>query len=85
MQRVIPDTNVVFVRLASNGERLCTIRSVDMSPITAFYVHECEGSSRMGARPRRFLFTGMANGSIQVCEKKGCGTEKRIIYWSCFR
>lgn len=54
------------MRLASNGERLCTIRSVDGSPITSFFVHECEGSNRMGAKPRRFLFAGSANGSIQV-------------------
>lgn len=54
------------MRLASNGDRLCTIRSVDGSPITSFFIHECEGSNRMGARPRRFLFTGSANGSIQV-------------------
>ncbi|KAI1727139.1 BTB/POZ domain-containing protein [Ditylenchus destructor] len=66
VQRIVPDTNLVFVRLASNGERLCTIRAVDGSAITAFFIHECEGSNRMGARPRRYLFTGMANGSIQM-------------------
>uniref|UniRef100_A0A915ECJ2 Uncharacterized protein n=1 Tax=Ditylenchus dipsaci TaxID=166011 RepID=A0A915ECJ2_9BILA len=66
VQRIVPDTNLVFVRLASNGERLCTIRAVDGSAITAFFIHECEGSNRMGARPRRYLFTEMANGSIQM-------------------
>jgi hypothetical protein len=65
IQRVIADTNTLFVRLASTGERLCTIKSIDGSIITSFYVHECEGSNRMGAR-RRFLFTGMANGTVQV-------------------
>lgn len=29
-------------------------------------VRECEGSSRMGSRPRRYLFTGHGNGSIQM-------------------
>ena len=40
VQRLVPDTNQCFVRLASNGERLCTVRTVDGSGITAFYVHE---------------------------------------------
>lgn len=66
VQRIVPDTNQVFVRLASNGDRLCTIRSVDGSAISAFLVHECEGSNRMGARPRRYLFTGTANGTVQM-------------------
>lgn len=69
VQRVVTDTNTLFIRLASTGERLCTIKSIDNSIITAFYVHECEGSNRMGAR-RRFLFTGMDNGTVQVCFKK---------------
>ena len=42
------------------------IKSVDNSTVTAFCVHECEGSSRMGSRPRRYLFTGHSNGGIQV-------------------
>ncbi|VDK42203.1 unnamed protein product [Anisakis simplex] len=68
VQRVIPETNQIFVRLASNGDRLCTIRSVDGSAITAFLVHECDGSNRMGSRPRRYLFTGTAN-DILKCEQ----------------
>lgn len=66
IQRVVPDSNTVFILLASTGERLCTIKSVDGQPITAFFVHECEGSNRMGAKPRRYLFAGMADGSIQM-------------------
>ncbi|KAM3716839.1 BTB/POZ domain-containing protein [Dirofilaria immitis] len=65
VQRVVPGTNQVFVRLASNGDRLCTIRTVGDSAITAFLVHECEGS-RVNSRPRRFLFTGTSDGSIQM-------------------
>lgn len=46
--------------------RVCEVRSVDGTSITAFVVHECEGSSRIGSRPRRYLFSGHANGSIQM-------------------
>ena len=66
VQKVVPETDQLFVRLASNGKRVCVIRSVDNSVITSFCVHECEGSSRMGSRPRRFIFTGHSNGAIQM-------------------
>ncbi|CAG9859483.1 unnamed protein product [Phyllotreta striolata] len=66
VQKVVPDSDQIFVRLASNGKRICVIKSIDGSTVTAFYVHECEGSSRMGSRPRRFIFTGHSNGSIQM-------------------
>lgn len=46
--------------------RVCEVRSVDGMSITAFTVHECEGSSRIGSRPRRYLFSGHSNGSIQM-------------------
>lgn len=39
---------------------------MDGTSITAFVVHECEGSSRIGSRPRRYLFSGHSNGSIQM-------------------
>ena len=42
------------------------LKSVDGSVISAFGIHECEGSSRMGSRPRRYIFTGHCNGTIQV-------------------
>uniref|UniRef100_A0A671K3S7 BTB/POZ domain-containing protein KCTD3 n=1 Tax=Sinocyclocheilus anshuiensis TaxID=1608454 RepID=A0A671K3S7_9TELE len=66
IQRVVPDTDKLYVRLSSNGKRLCEVRSVDGTSITAFVVHECEGSSRIGSRPRRYLFSGHSNGSIQM-------------------
>jgi len=66
VQKVVPETDVLTVRLASKGTRVCEIRSVDNSVITSFCVHECEGSSRMGSRPRRFIFTGHSNGAIQM-------------------
>lgn len=39
---------------------------MDGTSITSFMVHECEGSSRIGSRPRRYLFSGHSNGSIQM-------------------
>lgn len=42
------------------------VKAVDGTTITSFCVHECEGSSRMGSRPRRFIFTGHSNGAIQM-------------------
>ncbi|XP_078720725.1 BTB/POZ domain-containing protein KCTD3-like isoform X1 [Lampetra fluviatilis] len=66
IQKVVPVTDQLLVRLSSTGRRICEIRSVDATTITCFTVHECEGSSRMGSRPRRYLFTGHANGSIQM-------------------
>ena len=50
VQKVVPETDTLFVRLASNGKRICVIRSVDGTTITSFCVHECEGSSRVGSR-----------------------------------
>lgn len=46
--------------------RVCVIRAADGVTITSFCVHECEGSSRMGSRPRRFIFTGHSNGGVQI-------------------
>ncbi|CAG7835898.1 unnamed protein product [Allacma fusca] len=66
IQKVVPETDQLYVRLASNGKRICTIKSVDATTITSFCVHECEGSSRMGSRPRRFIFTGHSSGAIQM-------------------
>ncbi|KAL3287370.1 hypothetical protein HHI36_001844 [Cryptolaemus montrouzieri] len=66
IQKVVPDADQLFVRLASNGKRVCIIKAVDGSTVSTFCVHECEGSSRMGSRPRRFIFTGHSNGSIQM-------------------
>ena len=58
VQRVVPETDTIFVRAASNGRRVCVINSVDNTTVTSFCVHECEGSSRIGSRPRRFIITG---------------------------
>ncbi|XP_053314663.1 BTB/POZ domain-containing protein KCTD3 [Spea bombifrons] len=66
IQKVVPITNKLFVRLSSTGKRICEIQAVDCTTITCFTVSECEASSRMGSRPRRYLFTGHSNGSIQM-------------------
>lgn len=66
VQKVIPETPELYVRLASNGKRVCVIRAVDGITITCFCVHECDGSNRMGSRPRRFIFTGHSNGALQM-------------------
>lgn len=29
-------------------------------------MHECEGPTRLNSRPRRYLFTGHSNGTIQI-------------------
>ncbi|KRZ35468.1 BTB/POZ domain-containing protein KCTD3 [Trichinella pseudospiralis] len=66
VQKVVPDTSQLYIRLASTGERVCVIKSVDGSSISSYLVHECEWSSGTGACSRRFLFTGHNNGSVQV-------------------
>ncbi|XP_062966276.1 SH3KBP1-binding protein 1 isoform X4 [Cynocephalus volans] len=66
IQKVVPSASKLFVRLSSTGQRVCSVRSVDGSPTTAFTVLECEGSRRLGSRPRRYLLTGQANGSLAM-------------------
>ncbi|XP_037946809.1 BTB/POZ domain-containing protein KCTD3 [Teleopsis dalmanni] len=58
VQKVVPETDQLYVRLASNGVRVCIIKSVDGSTITSFEV-----LSRMGSR---FMITGHCNGAIQI-------------------
>ena len=82
VQKVVPfETNQIYVRFCSTGtraistinshvcivgRRVAVVRSVDSSPISCFTIHECEGPSRLSTRPRRFIFTGHDNGSIQL-------------------
>ncbi|CAF3496126.1 unnamed protein product [Rotaria socialis] len=67
VQKVVPfETNQIYVRFCSTGKRVAIVRSVDSSPISCFTIHECEGPSRLSTRPRRFIFTGHDNGSIQL-------------------
>ncbi|CAG9565568.1 unnamed protein product [Danaus chrysippus] len=62
IQKVVPDTDTLYVRLASNGKRVCTIRSVDGSAVSCFVVVECEGA----LRPRRLLLCGHRSGAAQM-------------------
>ncbi|XP_026314953.1 BTB/POZ domain-containing protein KCTD3 [Hyposmocoma kahamanoa] len=62
IQKVVPDTDTLYVRLASNGKRVCTIRSVDSSAVSCFTVAECEGA----LRPRRLLLCGHRSGAAQM-------------------
>jgi len=64
LQKVVQNSNELFVCLASTGKRLCSLRSVDGSDITAHSIHECDSSSR--TRMRRYILTGHQNGSIQM-------------------
>ncbi|KAK4473071.1 hypothetical protein MN116_004262 [Schistosoma mekongi] len=66
VQKLTPQANQLFVRLASTGKRICVIHSVDRSPVSSFTVHEHDGFNRVGAHPRRYIFTGHSNGTIQV-------------------
>ncbi|KAF9415458.1 hypothetical protein HW555_006880 [Spodoptera exigua] len=56
------DCDTLYVRLASNGKRVCTIRSVDGSAVSCFVVAECEGA----LRPRRLLLCGHRSGATQM-------------------
>ncbi|XP_039257042.2 SH3KBP1-binding protein 1-like [Styela clava] len=66
IQKVVPVSDRLFVRLSSSGQRVTEVESVDGSMITCYCLHECESSTRMGSRPRRYLFTGHSNGAIQI-------------------
>lgn len=66
IQKVVPETDQLYIRLSSTGKRICVIKSVDGTTISAFCVHECEGSNRMGSRPRRYIFTGHTSGALQM-------------------
>ncbi|KAH9515327.1 BTB/POZ domain-containing protein kctd3 [Bulinus truncatus] len=66
VQKVVSNTDQLFIRQSASGKRICVIKAVDGSTISSFCVHECEGSNRMGSCPRRYLFTGHSNGSVQM-------------------
>lgn len=65
VERLRASTDHVSVMMASNGQRICTLKSVDGSLITSYCVHECEAVA-MGNRSRRYILTGHSNGHIQV-------------------
>jgi len=65
IERFRTETDSANVLTASNGQKICTLRSVDNSLITAYCVHECEAVA-MGNRSRRYILTGHSNGHLQV-------------------
>ncbi len=65
IERFRSQTDHANVLTASNGQKICTLRSVDGSLITAYCVHECEAVA-MGNRSRRYILTGHCNGHVQV-------------------
>ena len=65
IESVRPASARLNVLLASNGQRICSISSIDGSSITAYCVHECEAVA-MGSRSRRYVLTGHSNGHVQV-------------------
>uniref|UniRef100_A0A2K5EQF4 BTB/POZ domain-containing protein KCTD3 n=1 Tax=Aotus nancymaae TaxID=37293 RepID=A0A2K5EQF4_AOTNA len=67
IQKVVPAPKARVTAFPNTPPpRVCSVRSVDGSPTTAFTVLECEGSRRLGSRPRRYLLTGQANGSLAM-------------------
>ncbi|CAG2104925.1 unnamed protein product, partial [Medioppia subpectinata] len=56
IERFRTQTDSANVLTASNGQKICTLRSVDNSMITAYCVHECEAVA-MGNRSRRYILT----------------------------
>ena len=59
------NTDSANVLTASNGQKICSLSSVDGSLITSYCVHECEAVA-MGNRSRRYILTGHSNGHLQV-------------------
>ena len=66
IQKLLPNSETLYIRTSSSGAHLAEVKSVDGSMVTCFCLHECEGSSRVGSRPRSYLFTGHCNGTIQI-------------------
>ncbi|XP_053214439.1 BTB/POZ domain-containing protein KCTD3-like [Panonychus citri] len=63
MYRSQADT--IHVMMASDGERKLSLHSVDGSPITTYFVHECDTISMVN-RSKRYIFTGHENGNVQI-------------------
>ncbi|XP_015786942.1 BTB/POZ domain-containing protein KCTD3-like [Tetranychus urticae] len=55
----------IHVLMASDGERKFSLHSVDDSPITTYFVHECDTISMVN-RSKRYIFTGHENGNVQI-------------------
>ena len=67
---------------------VCVIKSVNGHNISSFCVHECEASNRIGARSRKFLFTGHSGGGIQMWDlstalEMSSKGEEGSTFWDC--
>ena len=66
-----------MLRLASNGERVTEIQSVDDSAIVAFCEHDCNSSTtRSSSGTSNILFTGHDNGVIQMWDLATAGKKQ---------
>ena len=69
----------ILLRLASNGERVTEIQSVDDSAIVAFCEHDCNSSTtRSSSGTSNILFTGHDNGVIQMWDLATAGKKRTI-------
>ena len=67
----------ILLRLASNGERVTEIQSVDDSAIVAFCEHDCNSSTtRSSSGTSNILFTGHDNGVIQMWDLATAGKKQ---------
>ena len=65
--------------MASNGERVTEIQSVDDSAIVAFCEHDCNSSTtRSSSGTSNILFTGHDNGVIQMWDLATAGKKQQI-------
>ncbi|XP_065563547.1 BTB/POZ domain-containing protein KCTD3-like [Artemia franciscana] len=80
LQRVVPDSDLLYVRLASNGKRICVIKSVDGSSISCSCLYECESVTRSSQRPRRLLLTGHESGTVQMWDLSTALDPKEAAY-----
>ena len=62
IEKITSHTDHINALVASSGQRICTLKSIDGSLVTSYCVHECEA----GSRSRRYILTGHNNGGVQV-------------------
>ena len=90
IEKIRQSSDHINVLFSSNGQRICSLRSVDDSLITSYCIHECEAVA-MGNRPRRYVMTGHYNGHVQVwdlstalelgskCLPSSCVTKQELL------
>uniref|UniRef100_A0A8C9UJ41 SH3KBP1 binding protein 1 n=1 Tax=Spermophilus dauricus TaxID=99837 RepID=A0A8C9UJ41_SPEDA len=74
IQKVVPNASQLFVRLSSTGQRVCSVRSVDGSPTTAFTVLDLAmwdlttAMDGLGQAPAGGLTEEELMGQLEQCE-----------------